>query len=67
MSKSNKTRGEKVAGWAAIVPSGVPGTRIRIVWEVVVVVDGQTSIERRRRIDRDHDHLLREFMQASDG
>lgn len=69
MSKRNMPKGRKTVLWDLVVPGGIARSTIRVVLESDgenVTAEGQVSIELGPRVDRDHDHLLREFMEASD-
>jgi len=67
--KFERAERREAPGGNPIVPSGSSSAIIRIVCEsdpVIMIVGSRYSIERGARVDRDHDHLLREFMRASD-
>jgi hypothetical protein len=69
MSNSNAQKGEKIPREEPIFPNGSSSVTIRIVCDrdpVIMIVESRFSVELGAHVDRDHDHLLREFMEASD-
>jgi hypothetical protein len=69
MSNSNAPKGKKTALRGLVVLGGLAPFRTRIVLESDgqnITAEGQISIERVPNVDRDHDHLLREFFEGHD-
>ena len=67
MSKSKTPNGEKFDLQDRIVQAGVSSFQIRTRSErgnLTSIVRVEVSGERKLLVDRDHDHLLREFMEA---
>ena len=67
MSKSKTPNGEKLDLRDRIVQAGVSSFQIRTRSErgnLTIIVRVEVSRERKVLVDRDHDHLLREFMEA---
>jgi hypothetical protein len=69
MSKSNTPKGEKSGLGGRIVQAEISSFQIEtrsVGGDLTIIVRVEVPAERRPLADRDHDHLLREFMQAND-